>query len=275
MTTLIAWVAYDQRRPSSFYLASDSRITWGSQHHRWDAGRKLFACRNSPDLFGYAGDVVFPCLCLSQVVDALDNGLLVTEEASPSERADAVYNAIQTSFGRRHNVIERDFTIFHATRENEGVNTNFHFWSIEFISESKTWSRTEVLIGDRTNIVKSAGSGGKSAEQHAALWTSYLDPGLSRSIFSGFCDHLEKKEDPLSGGAPQLVGLYLKGPAKNFGIVSGGQPFLYGLPVVPNMSSASLEWRDTLLQRVDGQTLKLVSGSQRHARPTQLAQTGH
>jgi len=270
MTTLIAWVAYDQRRSASFYLASDSRITWGSQHRRWDAGRKLFGCKSSPDVFGYAGDVVFPCLCLSQIVDALDNGLLAPAGASPLERSEVVYEAIQTSFNRRHNGDDRDFTIYHGARENEGPQTIFHLWTIDFLASSKTWQRSKIEIGSETNIVKSAGSGGKSAEQQASSWAKHLSPGLSRSIFSGFCDLLEKQEDPLSGGAPQLVGLYLKGPAKTFGIVSGGQPFLYGLPVVPNLSSATLEWRDTLFQRLDGQTLQRVEGGQRHARPTQL-----
>ena len=57
MTTLISWVGIDQRRPTSLYLASDSRISWGSQHHRWDVGRKLFSCKVSADIFGYCGDV--------------------------------------------------------------------------------------------------------------------------------------------------------------------------------------------------------------------------
>ena len=44
------------------YLASDSRITWGSANRRWDAGRKLFTSDKSSHAFGYCGDVVFPSL---------------------------------------------------------------------------------------------------------------------------------------------------------------------------------------------------------------------
>lgn len=272
MTTLIAWVAYDQRRLASFYLASDSRITWGSANRRWDAGRKLFGCKASPDIFGYAGDVVFPCLCLSQVVDALDAGILVSDSSDIQERAEQVYETIQTSFRERHNGDNRNFSIFHASRENEGPESVFHLWTIDFIASSNTWIRSKADIGDATAIVKSAGSGGRSAEQHAESWYRHLSPGKSRSIFSGFCDLLEAQQDPLSGGAPQLVGLYLKGSAKTFGIFSNGQPFLYGLPLVKrNQSTTSLEWRDRLFQRLDGKTFRLVDGGQPHARPTELA----
>ncbi len=71
MTSLISWVAIDSRGPASFYVASDSRISWARDAH-WDMGRKLFTCRHSPDLFGYCGDVLFPSLLLSQVSQLLD-----------------------------------------------------------------------------------------------------------------------------------------------------------------------------------------------------------
>ena len=74
MTTLIGWVGVDQRGLSSAYLASDSRLS--SNGAKWDCGRKLFACKTTPDVFGYCGAVLFPSLVLGQITEIVDAGLL-------------------------------------------------------------------------------------------------------------------------------------------------------------------------------------------------------
>jgi len=81
MTTLIAWIVYSAtgerpELPRAIYVASDSRITWGSQARRWDAGRKVFNPSKAPHIFGYCGDVVFPSLVLGQVISAIDNNIM-------------------------------------------------------------------------------------------------------------------------------------------------------------------------------------------------------
>src|SRR3972149_10433699 len=102
MTSLIAWVSIDQRAPSAFYLASDSRISWGSERARWDAGRKLFICRQYADVFGYCGDVVFPSLVLGQIADAADAGLLFHNKDDADRRHAKFSTAVKASFGRFH-----------------------------------------------------------------------------------------------------------------------------------------------------------------------------
>ena len=69
MTTLVSWIAYDQRGPSAAYIATDSRISWGVSDV-WDGARKCFASREYRDLFGYVGDVLLPSLVLGQFVDS-------------------------------------------------------------------------------------------------------------------------------------------------------------------------------------------------------------
>ena len=86
MTTLIGWISYDPRAPAALHMASDSRITWGASHRRWDAGRKLFACAASPDLFGYSGDVLYASMVLGQIVAAADAGLLFGVDGDPAAR---------------------------------------------------------------------------------------------------------------------------------------------------------------------------------------------
>jgi hypothetical protein len=59
MTIILGWLAVDSHSPSSAYIASDSRFTWGHVAN-YSYGRKLFAFKDYPDILGYCGDVLFP-----------------------------------------------------------------------------------------------------------------------------------------------------------------------------------------------------------------------
>jgi len=64
MTSLVAWVGVD-RKPGSLYLASDSRLTWTVRKgeapvRKWDSGPKVFASRQTADIFRYWGFTEFP-----------------------------------------------------------------------------------------------------------------------------------------------------------------------------------------------------------------------
>jgi hypothetical protein len=130
MTTLLVWVSYSTTGersdlPRAMYMASDSRITWGSEFRRWDAGRKIFAPVKEPHLFGYCGDVVFPSLVLGQLVSAIDQGILFHPETSGDERNASVLASLKTSHQRRQNVEERDFEIVHVYRSQDWPSTEF------------------------------------------------------------------------------------------------------------------------------------------------------
>jgi hypothetical protein len=75
MTSLASWIGIDSRGQSSIYIVSDSRISWG-ENAVWNYGRKVFASRTTPEIFGYCGDVLFPSMFLSQVVDSISIGQL-------------------------------------------------------------------------------------------------------------------------------------------------------------------------------------------------------
>jgi hypothetical protein len=100
MTTLIAWISYGHSGlATAVYLASDSRITWGSQNNRWDAGRKLFTASTSPHAFGYCGDVVFPSLVLAQVASAIDQKLVFDSNALPDVKHAAIVSLLRADPG--------------------------------------------------------------------------------------------------------------------------------------------------------------------------------
>jgi hypothetical protein len=52
-----------------------------------------------------------------------------------------------------------------------------------------------------------------------------------------------------------------------FGGIQGDERYLHGLLLPKESESNLVEWRDELFQRVDGRSLKIMAGAQRHARP--------
>jgi hypothetical protein len=272
MTTVLVWVAHSRtgespELPRAMYLASDSRITWGSDAHRWDAGRKVFAPINEPHLFGYCGDVVFPSLVLGQLIAAIDQGILFASDAGGDEKNRIILETIKESHLRRHNVQEQDFVIVHACRLNDWPSTRFGCWTIRYEASSAQWQCSELPVPATTGIVVALGSGANAARSHADRWAESDVGGTSRAIFSGFCDAVMSGNDQLTGGMPQISGLYTEGPPRPLGFVEGGQLFLHGLQLPSGGPMTNIEWRDRLFQRVNPTTLRPVDGARIFARP--------
>lgn len=265
MTSLAAWIAVDSRSPSSFYLASDSRISWGESKY-CDDGRKLFGCRNYPHIFGYCGDVLFPSLILGQIIDLIDNDLLFTPFDNPRIMQDKIVMIIKESFAKLPPQERRAFTILHTLRENSGMPSVFHLWKLSFDHHSR-WTNELVPLQEESAHILGIGSGGKTINIFNTAWKKTEIGRTSRSMFSAFCDALESKRDKFTGGAPQLVGLYRTGGAESFGIIYKGQRFLMGLPVAENNTLDLVEWRNCLFERCDWRTMERLKGAQRHARP--------
>jgi hypothetical protein len=91
--------------------------------------------------------------------------------------------------------------------------------------------------------------------------------GTSRGIFSAFYDAIMSGDDPMTGGMPQISGLYAEGPPRPLGFTEGGLLFLHGLQLESSATIANIEWRDHLFQRIDPMTSKPLDGARRFARP--------
>lgn len=272
MTTLIAWTSYSDtgeqsHLPRAIYVASDSRITWGSVTRRWEAGRKIFAPLKEPHIFGYCGDVVFPSLVLGQIISAIDYGILFSKESSAEEKNEIVFESIKTSHKRRHNVPENDFEILHVFRTQDWPSTTFAAWVISYVAATDLWNCSQISLPSTTGIVKAMGSGASAAKTHASTWNRSDVGGTSRAIFSAFCDAVASGNDPLTGGSVQVYALYTENEPRPLGYVDSGLRFLHGLQLASCSSAANIEWRDRLFQRVNPMTLKPIEGARRFARP--------
>ena len=267
MTSLIGWLAVDNRQPSSMYLASDSRISWGSGSAIWDSGRKLFASRATADIFGFYGEVLFPTQVLSSFIDLLDAGALFNSDTLASDRHNCFCETVRTAYERRQNAPEQDFTLFHGARDGESMRGNFYLWSFGYSKEERVWKHhTHSLPTDRSRIIFAKGTGSDSVMNHQDAWQKSDAKGTSRAIFSAFCDSLAAGEDSRSGGAPQLVGLYRKWFGLNFGVFAGGKPYLHGLVASKHQHRSVFRWRNELFEIVDPESGTLASNAQPHRR---------
>lgn len=270
MTTLICWISRDPNGTSAAYLASDSRITWGSDARRWDSGRKLFASKSSPDLMGYCGEAFFPSQVLGQATDLIDNGLLWQADVEPDERSRRLVDFIKSAAGRRHNAVEADFQIVHVARRGQSNASAFEVKTLKYQSFDSSWTSASVdmsAIGQNSAQVLAIGSGAAHLQAETDRWEQSDQGGTSRAVFGAFCDALKRGKDPLTGGQPQIVGLTRKGAGQVYGFSDGLSAYLYGSPIADPELRQLIEWRDDCFQRIDGQTLKLMSNAQRQVRP--------
>lgn len=223
MTTIVAWAGVDQRRVSSIYIASDSRITWGASH-LWNQGRKTFAAPGTPHIFGYWGDVLFPALALPTVIDEVAVGATRSRGAAFGGIGSSI-RRLWADYPRQE---QRDFVIVMATRRREAMNSVFELGVMTFEAATATWDLREVEMPRTSARLHIAGSGAQEVRNAERLWEESPQGGTSRAVYGAFTEALARGVDPYSGGGPQLVGLHRIGPGIRFGTVYGGNRYLAG-----------------------------------------------
>lgn len=278
MTSLIAWIGIDSRRPSSIYMASDSRLSWAykrDKHNKiiqenWDHGRKLFASRNYPEILGYLGHAPFPSHILGQIIDLIDAHFLFSIDSTPQEKIAKITSTIKTSLEGYPHKSEESFTIVYCTRYSSKMSSQFFVATISW-DLKKGWKESDWLdLPSHSDVIEGFGSGKNVVDKWRLRWNNTKSKGTSRIVFSAFCDALQSNEDNFTGGSPQLVGIHRIGSAKSFGVIYKNQRYLMGVPVEESENLSSVEWMNNLFERCDWKTMKLLPGAQVHYHPKGL-----
>lgn len=267
MTLIASFVGVDSKkdrpRPASIYILSDSRISWGDTA-KFEFGRKVFGCKNSPDIFGYCGDVLFPSIVLNQIVDIADQGLLFEEGWTCKQKFQAVMNKLIQSFNNYPKEVEgitaKTLQIIHASRDE---NKEFFCHNMIWSKESNTWKGKEVEFKDHSDKLFVMGSGKEEFLEKFEQYAESENHKTSRAVFHCFMDTLDNIKDPYCGGAPQLVGLYKIENARFFGIIHNDKRYLHGVRVDDLRNFSNIEWRNELFEVCDGETMKIKEGAQR------------
>jgi hypothetical protein len=262
VTSLIGWVAVDNRGPSSAYLASDSRFSFNGV--KWDCGRKLFACKTSADVFGYCGAVLFPSLVLGQLTELIDAGLLFPPNATPETKFEAIVAKIKSALADFPES-QYGFSIAYATRRGEGFTASFAIATLIW-QPGKGWQEQWFPSPHHSDLLFAYGSGAQVAQDFHRTWKATEVGRTSRAVFSAFCDAIASGKDPGSGGPPQVVGLYLRRPAQSFVIAHDDVCYLYGLSANGQVGD-HIECLNSLFEKCtpSGRPIE-----RRHARPRSL-----
>lgn len=266
MTSLIAWVGVDNRGAASLYFASDSRISWPGAEV-WDHGRKLFACRRQPHIFGYCGDVLFPTQTLSQITEIIDSNLMASGPfESVNSHTEKVSSVLESAFKTYPAAAKRKFDVLHCMREGEHMQSRFHVNQITF-DMSGSAKIAPLQLPSQSGVMAVLGSGSHSVQARLDDWAASHTGGTSRAVFSAFCDSLRSGDDPLSGGPPQLVGLWRKSPPQTFGVIWQERRYFYGLEAGVPPSQDGVHWFNELFEICDPVTLARKEGAQPQPRP--------
>jgi len=259
VTSLAAWPGIDSRGASTMYIVSDSRLSWPGSSGHWDCGVKVFACKESADIFGFYGDVLVPSTVLPRLAEA---PVLSGNDGSDT-RHSAVYALVKSSSDALPVSRKSEFGIVHASRHGKGMKSQYRLWHLRW-SSIAGWSDVEVTIGPDSALLIHLGTGKRVTRNN--IISSQAELGVvSRGVFTGFCDGLTSGEDPASGGAPQLVGLYRHGAGRHFGIVYCGRKYYRGIES-PSLGLPDLQWKNELFENCDPLTRARLPGAQAQPR---------
>jgi len=266
MTLIVSWIGIDSRGPASLYMMSESRISWqnSGKVEAWDYGKKVFAFKNSPDIIGYCGDVLFPMQVISHIVDIADNGVLFYNITSADKRFERIkYKIKELLEPYPEKYLNKSFSILYGTRINR---LEFACFELTWSKKDK-WNDRKVSYSEYSDKLFVLGSG---SDEFNAKYESYQKSEIgrtSRAIYQCFCDTLSNIKDNLCGGAPQLVGLYRINNAINYGLVYNDNRYLSGIQVDNLGNYENIEWRNELFERFDGRKKKILPNAQRQPKP--------
>jgi hypothetical protein len=207
-------------------------------------------------------------------MSAIDAGVMYSIAASPTERFKQIESSVKDSFTFFPDDHRHSFAIIYATREGEFTNCVFHLYILSW-NKAVGWKQAEIPMPDKSSILCILGTGGTAFSEWQTRWEASTESGTSRAIFSAFCDALYSGEDPHTGGAPQLVGIYRKDPGRVFGIIHDENPFLFGMRLEKHAASAApdLKWHNRFFERCDAEG-RILEDAKKHRVPENLGRTG-
>lgn len=265
MTCLAAWLAKDSNGPSSAYLMSDSRISWGDPPVlTWPNGPKVAASAKHPVVIGYCGDSVFGASSLIQAMTLIDAGNLV--------------GPLHESVIQIGKLLAQSFRSYPAEALNRQAQfvlcfrldpLDFSFYELGFSAYTEPIAR-QVLPDPNSGFVGAWGSGKAAFDNEHQRWQRSAVGGLSRAVPGAFLDMIHAGGDARTGDGPQIVGLYRKGTGIHHGLCFDGKRFVAGLEIdeeALERIAKPVEWRNENFERCDPRTGEKLAGAQRQPRP--------
>jgi len=270
MTLVVSWIGVDTHGPASAYIVSDSRLTWADRKH-FDYGRKVFASKEYPEIFGYCGDVLFPSIVLSQIIEMIDSKVLFNFSLSCLEKNKLVYTKLRHSFELYPDEYgDSPIQILHISRDTvvQGY-PRFHQYIMSW-SKREGWKKEEKSIPVQSGVLNIMGSGAKEfRDNYDGNYQNGINRSTSRNVFHCFIDTINNIRDEYCGGPPQLVGMYRKPltAAQNYGILYNNRRFFLGMEVSKDSQLEEIEWRNEFFELCNGDNKRRMVNATRQPDP--------
>ena len=263
MTSLLAWIAYDSRRATALYLASDSRQTFEGGVFT-DNCIKIFvsvADQNQSEIFGFCGDVEFSQYALRAVCSDIEKKRIPPSSRGNAEsRANWIHYYINDRLKNFNRTLIHATIILHASRDSWGGGAKFYLHSYSGGKGATTLQKRRESF-TRKNLHFRNGTG------HNHIFEKLLEVraqagDFSRAYLAAFISSLNGENvDEGSGGAVQLAGIATVGDARHYGVVSDKGSFFRGEKATKILPK--VQWFDTKMQRVN-QNGSLLRSAKRH-----------
>lgn len=258
MTSLLAWIAVDERRPTGLYFASDSRRSWKETTITRDNCTKLYLPNGTREIFGFAGDITFPSSVLQQICTEIEaHPDLVNGTEDPYQRYAWVSSRIETAFNALSVKPEYEFTILHGTRTGAMQYASFHLYQYTYDLQSNALASGPLSCEAGASVkVSVLGTGSVFVRSFVEKEIEKLGD-VSRAHFSGFCESVERGDDKYSGGPIQLIGVHSIKNSLHYGVITRKARYFRGSPHLP-ANHANIRWRNWNFVNVDshGQPIK-------------------
>ena len=267
MTLIASWVSADDKRKgkklSAMYFCSDSRFSWrganATRQEVYDEGQKVFGCNNSPEIFCYCGDVQFPTFTILPLINEIDKGLFFKPKSEFAEKK----NQLLAYFEQKlkdypKDVLVHPFSIYYATC------IAYRFYCAKFCYDKKELTAEEIQLPNESTLVFYDGSG---SDQFRDRWIERDNAKMnehktSRNVYRCMVEAIETDDDKMTGGSPQLIGIYRNGHVQPYGIIKDDNRFFQGRILTDNKQLDNIEWRNDNFERVNPHTMQLLSGAQ-------------
>lgn len=266
MTTLLSWKGKDSRGIASVYLASDSRFSWGE--YNWDYGQKVYGCISFPEIIGYCGDVLLATNIISSLIGLIDNEIIYKNDISSDEKNRIVFKYVKEKFELFPK--NSNTTIVHIIKDIDNI---FSYYEMNYSYKSNCWTNVKKssVMENKSDIIEVYGSGGGFYRNNIIKNKKSDLYETSRFYYMVFCSTLEEAKDKLTGGAPQIVGLYRGlNNSVNIGTIWNGERFIYGMKIKDEFRIDKVEWRNTNFERYRATENELIKGAKKQPRPTNM-----
>jgi len=267
MTLIASWVSADDKRKgkklSALYFCSDSRFSWrgtgATLQDVFDEGQKVFGSTNSPEIFCYCGDVQFPIYTIQPLINEIDKGLFFKPESGFAEKTSQLFGYFEQKLkDYPTDVLAHPFKIYYATC------ISYRFYCAKFDYDKQRLAIEAIPLPNESTLVFYDGSG---SSQFHDRWIERDNAKMnehktSRNVYRCMAEAIATGEDKMTGGSPQLIGIYRNGHVQPYGIIKDDNRYFQGRILSDSDQLDNIEWRNDNFERVNPHTMQLLSGAQ-------------